>query len=271
MSETNCQPPAAWRYCGSQIKLWRAEASVSRAALADEAGYDCEYVKSMENGRRRPTLRLLQVADQMCGAGGKLAAAQQYLKPEPFPQRTQAYVQAEAEAIALYAYGALLIPGLLQTKEYAYELLSKSCPPVDEDTVRERVAGRLKRQQKLHGKPPAHVSFVIHEAALRGMVGGRDVMRSQLAHLLEVGKRRNVSIQVLPFAVAPPVALGGPMVLVETVEHEQYGYVEGQETGALYADADTLNALRQRLGAIRMQALNIAESARFIGKVADEL
>ncbi|WP_328504904.1 helix-turn-helix domain-containing protein [Streptomyces sp. NBC_00457] len=70
-----------WRYCGGQIKLWREESGVSRQRLADEAGYDYEYVKSMECGRRRPTLGLLQVADQMCGARGKLLAGQEFLNP----------------------------------------------------------------------------------------------------------------------------------------------------------------------------------------------
>jgi hypothetical protein len=112
---------------------------------------------------------------------------------------------------------------------------------------------------------------VIHEAALRAMVGARALMRRQLNHLLQVGEARNVSIQALPFVCAPPVALGGPLVLVETKEHEHYAYVEGQETGALYADPDKLNALTQRHGMIRMQALNLEESARFIRKVAEEL
>lgn len=78
------QSQQAWRYCGSQIKMWREEAGVSRQELAKEANYDYEYVKSMENGRRRPTLRLLQAADQMCGARGKLIAAHEHLRPEPF-------------------------------------------------------------------------------------------------------------------------------------------------------------------------------------------
>ncbi|MER6355100.1 helix-turn-helix transcriptional regulator [Streptomyces sp. NPDC001634] len=260
-----------WRYCGGQVKLWREEAGVSRQALADEVGYDYEYVKSMECGRRRPTLRLLQVADQMCGARGKLVAGHEFLKPEAFPQRTQQYVLVEEEAITLYSYAAMFIPGLLQTKEYAHELISNSCPPLDEETIEERVAARLKRQELLTRKPLAHFSFVIHEAALRAMVGDREVMCRQLNRLLEAGRLRNVSVQVLPFASAPPVALGGPLVLVETKEHEHYAYVEGQETGALYADADKLNALTQRHGMIRMQALNVEESARFITKVAEEL
>jgi hypothetical protein len=200
-----------------------------------------------------------------------LVAAHEFLKPEPFPQRTQQYVLIEDEAITLYSYAAMLIPGLLQTPEYTHELISNSCPPLDEETIEERVAARLKRQQLLTRKPLAHFSYVIHETALRAVVGDREVMRRQLDHLLEVGKQRNVSIQVLPLAAAPPVALGGPLVLVETKEHEHYAYVEGQETGVLYADPDKLNALTQRHGMIRMQALNVEESARFIRKVEEEL
>ncbi len=70
MSDENANPPVAWRYCGNQIKLWRARSEVSREELAEEAGYSAEYVKSMEQGRRRPTLQLLRVADEMCGRAG---------------------------------------------------------------------------------------------------------------------------------------------------------------------------------------------------------
>lgn len=260
-----------WRYCGGQIKLWREGAGVSRQSLADEANYDYEYVKSMENGRRRPTLRLLQAADQLCGARGKLLAGHEFLKPEPFPERTQEYVQVEAEAIAIQWYEVALIPGLLQTKEYARELIGNSCPPVDEETVEERVAARMKRQEKLTSKPPALFSFVLYEACLRAMVGDRQVMRRQLEHLLEIGELRNVAIQVLPFSRVAYPALSGPIVLVETNEHERYAFVDGQETGALYGDGDKLSSLTQRHGMIRMQALSVEESVRFIRKVADEL
>ncbi|MCW7946354.1 DNA-binding protein [Streptomyces hygroscopicus] len=260
-----------WRYCGGQIKLWREGAGVSRQALADEAGYDYEYVKSMECGRRRPTLRLLQVADQLCGALGKLVAAHEYLKPEPFPERTQQYVLVEAEAITVQWYEPLLIPGLLQTPAYARALINSNCPPLDEETVEERVAARLKRQEKLTSRPPTYFSFVIHEAALRSLVGSQDIMRRQCDHLLEVGRQRHLSVQVLPFASAPTAALSGPIVLVETADHERYAFVDGQSTAALYSDGDKLSTLTQRYGMIRMQALSVEESARFTRKVAEEL
>ncbi|MFJ6634707.1 helix-turn-helix transcriptional regulator [Streptomyces sp. NPDC091376] len=61
-----------WRYCGNQIKLWRTGAGISREELGKEANYEYETVKSMEQGRRKPSVRLLQVADQMCGAKGEV-------------------------------------------------------------------------------------------------------------------------------------------------------------------------------------------------------
>ncbi|MGW3495149.1 helix-turn-helix domain-containing protein [Streptomyces sp. NPDC001020] len=215
-TEVNSQPPTAWRYCGSQIKMWRAEAGVGRDALAKEAGYDYEYVKSMENGRRRPTLRLLQVADQVCGAGGKLVAAQEYLKPEPFPARSQEFMAIEAEAISFFCYEPLLIPGLLQTEDYARALIGGSCPPLDDETVAERVAARLRRQEALTRRISVLYGFLIYEAALRTEVGGSDVMRAQLMRLLEVGQLRNVSVQVLPIGRCNGVALAGPIVLLES-------------------------------------------------------
>ncbi|WP_306317654.1 MULTISPECIES: helix-turn-helix transcriptional regulator [unclassified Streptomyces] len=261
----------AWRYCGSQIKLWRSEAGVDREILAKEAGYGCEYVKSMENGRRKPTLRLLQIADQLCGAGGKIVAAQEYLKPEAHPQRSQEFMALEKDAIAISSYEPLLIPGLLQAPEYARALIGASSPPLDDEAVEERVTGRLKRQEALTVRTGVMFSFVLFEAALRAQVGGREVMERQLQRLLELGELRNVSIQVLPFGRAYGVALRGAVAVLETVDHEHYAYVEGPETSTLYADANKVSALTRAHDMIRMHALSPEDSADFIRKVAREL
>ncbi|MFK4223798.1 helix-turn-helix domain-containing protein [Streptomyces sp. NPDC019890] len=260
-----------WRYCGNQIKLWRTQAGVSREELGKEANYEYESVKSMEQGRRRPTVRLLQVADQMCGAQGKLAAAQEFLKPEPFPARSQDFMTAEAEAIALNWYEPLLIPGLLQTEEYARALISESCPPLDDETVEERVRARMQRQEALTRRTSTMFGFVVYEAALRTLVGGQEVVQRQLHRLLETGSLRNVSIQALPMGRCSGVALNGPLVLLETPDHEHWAWAEGQDTSALYTDPAKVSALTQAHDMIRMNALSITESAEFIRKVAAEL
>lgn len=260
-----------WRYCGNQIKLWRVEAGVSREELGKEANYEYESVKSMEQGRRRPTVRLLRAADHLCGAQGKLAAAQEFLKPEPFPARSHDFMTAEAEAIALNWYEPLLIPGLLQTEEYARALISESCPPLDDETVEERVRARMQRQQALARRTSTMFGFVVYEAALRTLVGGRDVMQRQLHRLVEMGSLRNVSIQALPMGRCSGVALNGPLVMLETPDHEHWAWAEGQETSALYAEPAKVSTLMQAHGMIRMNALSVAESAEFIRKVAEEL
>ncbi|MFD7228672.1 Scr1 family TA system antitoxin-like transcriptional regulator [Streptomyces sp. NPDC059881] len=260
-----------WRYCGNQIKLWRTEAGISREELGKEANYEYETVKSMEQGRRKPSVRLLQVADQLCGAQGKLLAAQEFLKPEPFPERAKEFMAIEAEAIARHAYDALLIPGLLQTEEYARVLISESHPPLDDETVEERVRARLQRQEALTRRTGTVFSFVLNEAGLRTEVGGEETMKRQLDRLPEVGKLRNVSIQVLPRGRCNGLALNGSMVLLETAEHERYAYVEAPKTSALHSDPGTVSALSEAHGMIRMQALGVEESADFIRQVAEEL
>ncbi|MFI6280879.1 helix-turn-helix domain-containing protein [Streptomyces sp. NPDC050988] len=264
------QSPIAWRYCGHQFKMWRQEAGVSREDVGKESNYSPDTITSFERGVRRPTARLLDIGDELFGARGKLKAAAQYLEPEKFPPRTQDFMDCEASAIALQWYETLLIPGLLQAESYVRALLGAHYPPLDDETIESRVAARLERQQLLVRKPTAYFGFVFEEIALRRPVGGSATMREQCQRLLKVGQLRNVSIQVLPTDRGAHAGLNGPMVLIETPEREHYAYEEGQAVSMLHSGSEDLSNLTQRFGMIRTQALSTEESARFIGKVADE-
>ncbi|MFV8129988.1 helix-turn-helix domain-containing protein [Streptomyces syringium] len=269
MTGETSQPPTAWRYCGNQIKLWRTQAGISREELGREAGYEYESVKSMEQGRRRPAVRLLEVADEMCGARGLLLAARDYLQPEKVLSYIHDFMRYEAEAIAIYSYQPLLIPGLLQTEETMRALFNAHWPPVDDKTLEQRVAERLARQSLL-GIQTKAFGFVIGEAALRNTLGDREAHRRQLHHLLAVDEQRNVAINVLPTEGAHP-GLSGSLVLLETPEHERLVHEEGQSTGALYADPERVSTLTKVHAVIAGRALGHHESARFIKKVAEEL
>ncbi|MCF3105570.1 helix-turn-helix transcriptional regulator [Streptomyces roseoverticillatus] len=261
-------PPMAWRLCGNQLQLWRQAANVSREALAAEAGYGVEAVRSMEMGRRRPSQHLLEVADTMFGACGKLKAAHPYLEPERFVSRAREYMALEAEAIAFHWYELSLIPGLLQTEDYARALLTSRYPPVDEEVVEERVVTRLERQAVLQ-KATTVFSFVIHELALRTPVGGPEAMKAQLLHLLEVGKARNVSLQVMP--IGSTVGIDGSFIVLETPENRLYGYQEAQMASMLHAEAEMVSVLMKRHALIRTHALSPDESVQFIQKMVEEL
>ncbi|MFE2275788.1 Scr1 family TA system antitoxin-like transcriptional regulator [Streptomyces sp. NPDC059454] len=114
-------------------------------------------------------------------------------------------------------------------------------------------------------KPPVGFRFVVHEAALHSPQADVD----QLRHLLEVSRLRNVVLQVLPFDRAVPVALMGPMVLLETRDHERFVVAEGPLVSGLSADPGVVGLATERLGVIRTQALSPAESARSVERMVD--
>ncbi|MFI2300597.1 Scr1 family TA system antitoxin-like transcriptional regulator [Actinacidiphila glaucinigra] len=260
-------PPMAWRYCGNQVKLWREHAGVTRERLADEAGYGYETVKSMEQGRRRPTQRLLLVADGLCGAQGKLTAAEAFLVPEKYPTYAREYMRYEAEAIAVNWYESQYVPGLLQSEPYVRTLLSSHWPPLDEETLAERVAARLERQLMLDNGTRSF-SFVVEESALRSF-SDPEAHREQLRTLLARGRARNITIQVMPADRGLHPGLHGPFVLLETAEHQHLVYEEGQTTGVLYADPARVSIVMRRHDMITRQALGPEESARLIDDLAE--
>ncbi|MDQ0992082.1 helix-turn-helix transcriptional regulator [Streptomyces sp. V3I7] len=263
----NNQRPVAWRYGGDQLKRWRTRADVSREKLASEANYSPETIASMERGVRRPTSRVLDVADELCGAQGMLSAAKEYLNRERFPARAQDFMEREKEAICLWSYEVTYIPGLLQTPGYARALIDNHVPPLDDETVEERITARMERQALLTDrKPPVGLSFVLYEAVLRSP----QVDDEQLHRLLEASRPRNVVVQVLPFERAIPAALMGPMVLLETRDHERIAFTEGAFHGELSADPGVVSRVTEQLSMIRTQALSPAESAGFIERMVDQ-
>ena len=264
----NSQPsPLAWRYSGNQMKRWRTKANLTREELAAASNYSPDTIKSMEQGVRMPTPRVLDVADELCHAEGLLSAAKEYLQREKFPARAQEFMEREKEATSLWWYEVTLIPGLLQTKGYARALIENRLPPLDEETVEERVAARMERQAILtHPKPPVALHFVIYEAALRSP----QVDTEQMQGLLKVFRLRNLVLQVLPFERAISDALMGPMVLLESRDHERFAFTEGPFASELSSDPEVVSRVTQRLSMIRAQALSPAESARFIERMVDQ-
>lgn len=263
----NSQPPVAWRYAGDQLKRWRMKADVSREQLASAANYSPDTIVSMERGVRRPTSRVLDVADELCDAKGMLSGAKEFLNRERFPARAQDFMEREREATSIWWYEVTYIPGLLQTKGYARALIDNHVPPLDDETVEERVAARMERQAILTDrKPPVGLSFVLYEAVLRSP----QVDEEQLRRLLEAARPRNVVVQVLPFERAIPAALMGPMVLLETRDHERCAFTEGSFASELSADPGVVSRVTERLSMIRTQALDPDESARFIERMVDQ-
>jgi hypothetical protein len=141
---------------------------------------------------------------------------------------TAAYFKHEASASVIRQYEPLLVPGLLQTEEYLRAVVADA--RLQEGLQLERmVRTRLHRHEALTRADPAEMFFIIDEAVLRRQVGSGDTMPRQLEHLTELGSRRNISIQVIPFARGAYTGLLGPFVLLDLDTDARLLYLEGRD------------------------------------------
>lgn len=147
------------------------------------------------------------------------------------------FIGLEAGAAVMRTWEPVILPGLLQTEDYMRALLRTGRPDDSPSDLQRRVSLRLTRQGRLIGNRPLELHAVVDESAVRRTIGGPDVMAKQLAYLLEVVQRPNVTLQVLPFEFGAHQFLGGPAALLEFQEtsHLDVVYLEGL-AGDLYEE-----------------------------------
>ncbi|MCC5036882.1 helix-turn-helix domain-containing protein [Streptomyces sp. WAC 00631] len=266
-----------FRALGKQIKLLRERAGLTQRELGERLRYGEDLISSVERGRRVPQPELLEAADQALGAGGLLkGVTDDVVKAKSrarvrHPSWFRDYARIEAEAVELNFFSTLTVPGLLQTEDYARATFMVQQPPLSEELIEQRVTARLARQHVLSKWPCPLVSAVIDESVLRRTVGGREVQRGQLRHLLHLGRLRSTTIQVLPLSCEDHPALEGPFVLLTPKGRQQVGYVEVQGVNRLITEPDRLRIMATRYGSVRGQALTPRESLTLVEELLGEL
>ncbi|MBW4720025.1 helix-turn-helix domain-containing protein [Saccharothrix obliqua] len=183
------------------------------------------------------------------------------------------YVGFEAEAESARTYQGLMIPGLLQHEGYTRALIEAVLPDAPPGEVDRRVQLRTARQALLHDEEPLRLHAVIDEAALRRLVGGRDVLLDQLRKLTEVGRLDNVTIQVAPFARGAHAALTGAFVLLAFPDRSDPAVVYLENAGGdVYAEkASDIATYSEVFTRLVEASLDPADSAAFVERVAREL
>lgn len=249
---------------GRQLKLLRTRAGLERAEFGRRLGYSAETVASIEQGRRIPQAQFIEKADEVLGAGGVLTALKEEVGRAQYPAFFRDMARLEAGAITLHVYGALAVPGLLQTEDYARAVFTMRRPLLDDEVVEQRIGARLERQEIFSRRPLPTLSFVIEESVLRRPIGGRSVLRGQLEQILLYGQLRNVEIQVMPTEAAEHCGLGGPFTLIENRDGRRMAYVEVQRTSRLYTDRAEVRDAEEQYGILRAQALTPRESLAFV-------
>ncbi|HEY3732718.1 MAG TPA: helix-turn-helix transcriptional regulator [Streptosporangiaceae bacterium] len=183
------------------------------------------------------------------------------------------YVGLEDAAAEIRAYEVNLVPGLLQTEDYARTVISAGNMSGTQDDVERRVALRMARQPGLFGDDPPQLWAVLDEAVLHRTVGGRGMMRLQLDHLLDLAAMPNVAVQVIPFGAGAHPGMGKPFVILAFPEREDPDVVYLEDlTSTLYLeDVDEIDRYNMLFNHLRATALSFEDSAGLITAVAKGL
>ena len=259
------------RVFGRQLKRFRLRAGLERAEFGSRTGYSASTIAAFEQGRRVPPPRFIDVADEVLDAGGVLQEMKEEVARAQYPAFFRDAARLEAEAVELHGYANQVLPGLLQTKEYARAVFRTMRPPLDDVTVDERVAGRLARQEFFVRCPTPLATFVIDESVFKRPIGGRQVLREQLEHLLLVGHKRTVDVQIMPLDREENAGLAGPFTLIETGDGRRIAYVEVQSASRLFTERASVRSLETKYSSLRAQALTPHESMAYVEMLLGEL
>ncbi len=188
------------------------------------------------------------------------------------PSWFEAYVGLEEAASSIRSYEVQFVPGLLQAKDYARAVTVLGYPDVP-DEVERRVSLRMARQKLLTADDPLGLWAVVDEAVLRRPLGGPEVMRNQIRHLIAACSMPNVTVQVIPFNKGGHAAAGGPFSILRFAEPDlpDVVYLE-QLTSALYLDrredVDHYLAVMER---VCLEAEPAADTVDILGEILKEL
>lgn len=230
---------------------------MTRAQLAAQTPYKAETIKSFESGHRTPTLAIAVALDRVFDTKGLFTAMQREIEQEttPFGELRE----IEPRAIVIRIWDLRVIPGLLQTEEYARVILGKP----------ELVDERIERQGIFARDDPPRVSVIICESVLYQEIGGPGVLRRQLEHLI----RPNApwTLQVMPQMAGWHIGLDGPFTLLEFEDEDPAAFVSGAVGGSVVDDPRRESELRARWDRLTAEAMPPDMSREIIEAVIAEL
>ncbi|MEU1546098.1 helix-turn-helix transcriptional regulator [Nocardia sp. NPDC005745] len=291
MTDTGSTLPR--RQLGRYLREARTELDMSLERMADLTDLSSSGLQRLETGQpTRMKVRDLHAICEVLGLSEEMAAAMIGLlrqSAEPnwwheygnlIPATFDVYVGLETAAQKLTTYQPSLVPGLLQTADYAAALIQAGTPEESRAELRRRVELRMKRQTIVTRKRrPIVLEVLLHECALRSTVGDHRVMAAQLHYLAEIGKMLNVTIRVLPFGAGAPVGHPvGQYAILEFGDASDGRSVEPPVvyletfTGCMYLEKpEDIRRYDRVHDCLRRASLDEASSRSLLRQVAKEL
>ncbi|MEU5076566.1 helix-turn-helix transcriptional regulator [Streptomyces asoensis] len=280
-------PAVRRRKLGAELRNLRTRAGLTSGEAARLVGWHQSKVSRIEtgiSGSKPADVRLLldayEVADPQLrelmlalagaadGGGGRDHWWHAYRGVLPPAYRD--FISLESQASAMRTLETTVVPGLLQTPEYARAVTGAAVEGADEDQLDTLVEVRMARQDVLRATPPLELNAVLDESVLRREVGGPEVMARQLGRLVEATRLPQVRLQVLPFAAGAHIGVTGPFVIFSFSRTSDLDVVVLDHlTSSLYLERkEDLQAYTEAFNALRAHALSPGDSSDYIAAIA---
>ncbi|MEU9480635.1 helix-turn-helix transcriptional regulator [Streptomyces sp. NPDC048191] len=254
-------------YYGFELRRCREAAGLTQRQLGDVINYTGSMVGQVETARKLPTLDFSQRTDAALGTGGLLTRLHPLVMRSQLPAWFQQVAELEVRATEICTFQTHVIHGLLQSPAYVRAVLGV----LDQDKLGDRVAVRLARQRIFEKEESPVFWMVLSEAALHQEIGGDEVMREQLAHLLTFeDDDPRVNVQILPYSIGAHPGLQGAFTVFRFVDDPSIVYTEGYSSGHPSANPDTVKDCSLRYDHLRAAALSIKDSAGLIRRVMED-
>ncbi|MFD5556175.1 Scr1 family TA system antitoxin-like transcriptional regulator [Streptomyces sp. NPDC127068] len=254
---------------GEVLRHFRKAADYTQEGLALDIPCDRSLVTRVESATRVPQDNFARRCDELLSTGGvliKLWGKVNWYPEVEHPDWFQRRVDMDAVAVALHEYQMYVVPGLLQTEEYARAILSYT---YSGDELIERLRARLSRQQRFLAADGPLYHVVLDESSLRNVVGGAAVMRAQLAHLLDVGRLPNIRIQVAPSSLGGLQRPDVSMSLIKLPDGREWIYSESLDRGHFISDPGAIALHSRTYDVLRADTLSAPMSAAWISEALE--
>ncbi len=255
-----------WDWISFDLRSWRDAHGLSLTQLGKIMGVDRTTVSNMEAGRRRLQEHHAKTLDRVWETNGHFGRLHHWARSGHDPDWYRQHTDLESRATLLRIFELSVVPGLLQTPDYARALLL-AAPSGDVDAG---VNARLARQRTLSKTEPPSLWVILDQSVIDRWVGGPEVMRGQLEHLLQLADLPNVVLRVVSRQAGAHLGLEGAFKIM-TVNRAETVYTEASEGGRLIRDPAEVDTFRTRFDLIGAKALPEHMSALLIKEVMEDL
>ncbi|MFI6940412.1 helix-turn-helix domain-containing protein [Streptomyces sp. NPDC050418] len=280
---SNVNPTVRRRRLGQELRRLRELKGMTAEEVAERLLVSQSKISRLENGRRSISQR--DVRD-LCGVyeveDVRIVDSLMQMAKDSRQQGWwhafgdipySVYIGLETDAASLRVYDPQVVPGLLQTRGYAEALITGALPETQPTDIDKRVQVRVRRQERIQAaENPLRLWTVLDEAALRRMVGNKQLMIEQLEHLVEMSQLPHVTVQVIPFEMGAHPGVNGQYAILEFPDTADSSvvYIEGVTSDLYLEKANDVHKYSVMYEHLRAQALNVEQTRQFITEIAKE-